>query len=264
VSEAAVATQAGVRALLEARSLTAVRAGDAGPAVVLDGVSLALAPGTLAEVSGPSGAGKTTLLLALARLLPSATGELLLDGAPAVAVPPQAWRAMVALLPQRAALVAGTVAENLRLPWALKVRANESPPTDEALRDALDRVGLGDVALDRDVARLSVGQAARVALVRTVLTRPRVLLLDEPDASLDDASAAEVARLVGAFVADGGAVVRVSHVRADATATVRYRLEGGKLVDLARPERVPATPPATPPREEPAPSGRPPEEAGDA
>lgn len=239
--------------LLEARDLRVVRPGDDGPVAVLDGVSLNLERGTLAEVTGPSGAGKTTLLLALARLLPGATGELTLDGAPAVALPPQVWRTQVALLPQRAVLASGTVAENLRLPWTLHARSHETAPDDGALRTALNGVGLADVALDRDTARLSVGQAARIALLRTTLTRPRVLLLDEPDASLDDASAAEVACVTAQFVAEGGAVVRVSHVRADASATVRYRLEGGKLTDLAHPDgptEPPARPPATPPRDE--------------
>ncbi|MBF4509043.1 MAG: ATP-binding cassette domain-containing protein, partial [Aeromicrobium sp.] len=89
--------------------------------------------------------------------------------------------------------------------------------------------GLGGVALDRDVSRVSVGQAARIAILRVMLAGPRVLLLDEPDASLDDASAAEVARMTASFVADGGSVVRVSHVRADASAATRYRLADGAL-----------------------------------
>ncbi|MDZ4166520.1 MAG: ABC transporter ATP-binding protein, partial [Coriobacteriia bacterium] len=100
------------------------------------------------------------------------------------------------------------------------------------LADALAGVGLADVAPGRDVCRLSVGQIARIALLRVMLARPRVLLLDEPDASLDDASAAEVARLTAAFVAEGGSVVRVSHVRADASATARYRLADGRLEAL--------------------------------
>ncbi|MBN2847906.1 MAG: ATP-binding cassette domain-containing protein [Coriobacteriia bacterium] len=218
--------------LLEARGLRAVRAGDDGPLVVLDGVDLVLAPGTLSEVTGPSGSGKTTLLLALARLLPGVEGDLVLDGTPAAEIAPHVWRTRVALLPQRPALVPGTVTENLLLPWSLKARHGQEPPSSEALADALAGVGLGGVAADRDVSRLSVGQIARIALLRVMLTGPSVLLLDEPDASLDDASAAEVVRLTGAFVADGGAVVRVSHVRADVSATARYRLEGGRLTVL--------------------------------
>lgn len=226
--------------LLEARGLRAVRAGDDGPVAVLDGVDLTLTAGTLAEVVGPSGAGKTTLLLALSRLLPGVTGELLLDGVSAAEIDPQRWRTLVALLPQRPALVPGTVADNIRLPWTLKVRHGVQPPGDAAVTEALAGVGLGGIALDRDVSRLSVGQAARIALLRVLLARPRVLLLDEPDASLDDDSAGEVARVTAAFVAEGGCVVRVSHVRADASATARYRLADGQLVALGGTSARPA------------------------
>jgi len=218
--------------LLEARDVRAVRQGDSGPVAVLDGIDLTLQRGQLVEVVGPSGSGKTTLLMALARLLPGAEGQITLDGRPAHEFDPAEWRTLVALLPQRPTLVPGTVVENLRLPWRLKVRDGVEAPSDDALRAALDGVGLADVGPDRDVSRLSVGQASRIALLRTVLTGPRVLLLDEPDASLDDASAAEVTRVTRAFVADGGCVLRVSHVRADAAAQARYRLTEGTLTAL--------------------------------
>lgn len=196
---------------------------------MLDSVSLELCAGDIAELRGPSGAGKTTLLLALARLLPGVSGELALAGEAAHGIEPAVWRTKVALLPQRTALTGGTVEDNLLLPFGLKSRVGLTPPTTEALRAALDEVGLVDVALERDTARLSVGQAARVALLRVLLTAPRVLLLDEPDASLDDASAAAVGAMTARFAAEGGAVLRVSHLRADATANVRLHLEGGNL-----------------------------------
>lgn len=243
----ATASAAPATPLLEARGLRAVRAGDDGPVAVLDGVDFTLPAGTLAEVAGPSGSGKTTLLLALARLLPGVTGALALDGTSAEEVDPQRWRTLVALLPQRPALVPGTVADNLRLPWTLKIRHGDQPPGDDALAVSLAGVGLADVAPGRDVSRLSVGQIARIALLRVMLARPRVLLLDEPDASLDDTSAAEVACLTATFVADGGAVVRVSHVRADASATVRYRLAGGRLDQLAPALMPPSSPQPIPP-----------------
>ncbi|MFA5843861.1 MAG: ATP-binding cassette domain-containing protein [Coriobacteriia bacterium] len=216
-------------ALLEARRLRAARPGDAGDVRVLDGIDLTLASGEIVDVVGPSGAGKTTLLLALARLLPSATGELELLGRPASEWDPRAWRATVALLPQVHSLVVGSVADNLLLPWRLKVRAHAAPPAAVALRAALDGLGLSDVAPERDASRLSVGQAARVALLRVLLTSPRVLLLDEPDASLDDASAAFVTDATRAFVEAGGAAVRVRHARVDDAADRRFRLAGGHL-----------------------------------
>jgi putative ABC transport system ATP-binding protein len=218
---------------LTAHALSVSRPADAGLLRVLDAVDLAVAAGELVDVVGPSGAGKTTLLLALARLLPGAEGVLELDGVAASAVDPRAWRSAVAYLPQRSALVPGTVGWNLALPWRLKIRGAETAPGDAALRAALDRVHLADVALDRDVERLSEGQAARIALLRTVLTSPRVLLLDEPDAALDAASSAEVGRLTREFADGGGAVVRVRHHVADGLADRRLNLAGGHLEEVA-------------------------------
>lgn len=214
--------------LLEARELVAVMAGDTGDVRVLDGVDITLAPGTVTDVVGPSGSGKTTLLRALARLLPGTTGSLALGNTPAEKIAPQEWRSRVALLPQKPAIVGGCVRDNMLLPWTLKIRHGAVRPTDDALTAALLRVGL-DVGLDRDAARLSVGQQARVALLRVLLTEPDVLLLDEPDASLDDASASAVAAMTREFAEAGGAVARVRHHRTDGLASVRLHLAAGRL-----------------------------------
>jgi len=216
--------------LLQVRDLVVVLSGDDGDVRVLDGVSLELPAGVVTDVIGPSGSGKTTLLRALARLLPDMAGSLELDGVAASVIPGSQWRTAVALLPQKPAIVGGSVRDNLLLPWTLKVRHGAAPPDDTALRAALDRVAL-DVALDRDASRLSVGQQARVALVRTLLTRPRVLLLDEPDAALDELSAAAVSELTRDFAENGGAVVRVRHHRSDDIAHRRLRLVGGSLAE---------------------------------
>lgn len=243
MSDALTAVDAGVPArrrvplrpvpLLEARDLVVVREGDSGPLPVLDGVSLSVASSEVVDVTGPSGAGKTTLLRALARMLPGATGSLLLAGRPADAFSPEAWRALVALVPQRAVLVSGTVRENLLVPWTLKVRQGQPVVGDETLRDTLDRAGLADVNLSREASRLSVGQGARVALLRVLLTAPDVLLLDEPDANLDEESAAQVAAMTVRFAEAGGGVVRVRHTRPDGVASRRLRLAGGRFEEVA-------------------------------
>ncbi|MDZ4179448.1 MAG: ATP-binding cassette domain-containing protein [Coriobacteriia bacterium] len=216
--------------LLLAENLT-YRMSSGGPAI-FDGVHIGVEAGELVDVTGPSGAGKTTLLRALARLLPGATGTLVLAGAPAERVVPAEWRRHVALVPQRAVMCAGSVRDNLLIPWRLKVRNGETPPPDDALREALDSVGLADIALGRDASRLSVGEAARVSLLRTTLTAADVLLLDEPDANLDNDSAEQVRAITERFVTAGGAVIRVRHLRSDSLATRRLRLTGGHLTEV--------------------------------
>lgn len=218
--------------LLSAEGLTFTSHADPGPHVVLERVSLGLEAGEIVDVRGPSGSGKTTLLRALARLLPDAVGTLTLAGRPAAEYAPAEWRSRVTLLPQTAAMRPGTVRENLLLPWDLKVRSAGHPPPDGALEQALHDVGLAEIALGRDASRLSVGQAARVALLRAVLTRPDVLLLDEPDANLDDESSAQVSTMTGRFAAEGGAILRVRHQRGDVAAARTLRLMGGHLTEV--------------------------------
>jgi putative ABC transport system ATP-binding protein len=215
--------------LLSAEDLVLDLPGDEGTQRVLDHVSLSLTSGEIVDVVGASGAGKTMLLRALARLLPKSQGRLMLEGTPAERVPGTEWRSRVALLPQKAAIGPGTVGDNLFLPWTLKVRHGRRPPSRADFGRALSSVGLDGIAFDRDAARLSVGQAARIALLRVVLTGPDVLLLDEPDANLDDASAEQVAIATRTFAERGGGVVRVRHQRADALAARRLILVAGKL-----------------------------------
>jgi putative ABC transport system ATP-binding protein len=217
-----------VATLLQARDLIVALPGDAGDVRVLDGVNLDVRAGEIVDVSGPSGSGKSTLLRALARLLPDASGSLALGGASAESIVPSEWRSAVALVPQKPTLIAGTVRESLLLPWSLDVRRRAQAPGEGQLVDGLLRLGV-EVVLDRDASRLSVGQVARIAFLRTLLTAPRVLLLDEPDAALDDVSADAVSALTGEFAAHGGAVVRVRHHRPDGLPARRMRLEHGSL-----------------------------------
>jgi putative ABC transport system ATP-binding protein len=218
--------------MLRATDLRYSASDEDGQHVILGGIHFEIAPGEIVDIVGPSGSGKTTMLRALARLLPGVEGTLMLGEEHAADVPPSQWRARVTLLPQVAAMVPGSVSHNLRYPWTLKARKDEGAPSDEALRAALDEVGLHKIDLSRDSAKLSVGQAARVALLRVILTDPEVLLLDEPDASLDDDSAEQVTRMTRSFSEKGGAVVRVRHLRSDTLASRRFRLEYATLTEV--------------------------------
>ena len=216
--------------MLHAKDISYTFAG--ADSAVLDAISMDASKGEVVEIVGPSGAGKTTLLRALAMLLPEASGELRLRDTAAKDISPQEWRSAVVLLPQRPTMFPGTVQENLLTPWSFKVKDDDAEPSQEALRQALDDVGLSEIELDRSAKRLSVGQAARVALLRVLLTNPQVMLLDEPDASLDDDTAHLVSVATGAFVEGGGAVVRVGHLRDDKLASRRLRLWAGRLEEV--------------------------------
>lgn len=214
---------------LEARGLTVHLDTDEAETTVLEGVDLSLAPGEVVDMTGPSGAGKSTLLLALARLLPIEAGELRMDGRSAADVPPREWRRRAALVQQRASIITGSVRDNLLLPYTLKQADGETPPTERELEAALEDAGLGGVAPDRDARRLSVGQAARVALLRTILTRPGYLLLDEPDANLDEESARLIGHLVREAAGDGAGVLQVRHRPAGHEPDRRLVLRAGSL-----------------------------------
>lgn len=146
----------------------------------------ALAPGRHLLLRGASGSGKSTLLALLAGLLRVQQGELVVAGTPLQSLGPReldAWRgATLGVVPQRLHLSeALTVAENLALP-ALAAGQGADRERAAELLEALDIAELAG----RRPHQLSVGQAQRVALARALMRRPRLLLADEPSASLDD------------------------------------------------------------------------------
>ncbi len=215
--------------LFEACDLSVSYAGDGQAAPVrLEGVSFGLDVGSVYDLTGPSGAGKSMLLRACAQMMPLAGGCLLLDGADSETFTCQEWRRRVCLVPQRASLVPGTIRDNLLLPWSLKVNRGRPTPSDLQLQQLL-KAALLDVPLDRDAAKLSGGQAARVALLRVFATRPPVMLLDEVDAALDDESAQAVAALTVSLVAEGATCFRIRHRPPDGFAQGVFHLESGRL-----------------------------------
>jgi putative ABC transport system ATP-binding protein len=149
-------------------------------------------------VVGPSGVGKTLLLRALSRLDPLAEGEIMLDGRPSVQLPVPEYRARVLFVHQRPELLEGTVADNLRAVFALRVRQGRAFDRAEAAR-MLESLGRTGDMLGQRVEGLSGGERQSVSLARALLCGPEILLLDEPTASLDGAMAARVESAVAAW-----------------------------------------------------------------
>ena len=164
---------------------------------VVEDVTFTVAPGETVALTGPSGSGKSTLLLATAGLHPIAGGDIYLGGRSVGAWDEVGLRQQVGLLPQRSVLMAGTVADALRL---------SAPESDDAtlwqlleavqLRKTMDtRDGLSTLIGPRGDG-LSGGEARRLTLARVLLRRPKILLLDEPTEGLDEATASVVLRSV--------------------------------------------------------------------
>lgn len=169
-----------------------------------------VAQGAVLLLSGPSGCGKSTWLALVAGLVAPTAGSLTVAGQALAALKPvaaDAWRARaIGFLPQKLHLSAAlTVAQNLAMAqWA------GGQPQDPARIDAaLGALGVQDLA-QRKPAQLSGGQAQRVALARAVLAQPRVILADEPTASLDDEAAADAVGLLLATARTQGATLVIA------------------------------------------------------
>jgi len=202
----------------------------------LSGVSIALRPGEFVALVGPSGAGKTTLLRALAGLDAPEAGDVLRDGAPAAGC--RLGDARVALVFQQPRLVGRrTVMANVlagRLARLSRLRGLFGAYGEADLRaalGALEQVGLLDRA-DARADRLSGGEQQRVAFARGLAQRPRVLLADEPIASLDPDNARRVLEIARDCSRRGLAVLASLH---QVELAARYadrlvRLEAGRIV----------------------------------
>ncbi len=194
-------------------------------------------PGTTIAVVGPNGAGKTTLLRALLGLTPRAHAELRLGDTDVTELPPH--RRGVAWVPQDGALFPHLTA---LANTAYGPRAH-GVPRAEARRTAqewLDRLGVGRLA-HRKPSQMSGGQAGRVALARALATRPRLLLLDEPLAALDQTTRAQVRHTLRRHLEGfGGVCLIVTHdpVEAVSLADRVLVLDEGRALQDAAPAEV--------------------------
>ncbi|WP_213813763.1 ABC transporter ATP-binding protein [Glaciihabitans sp. dw_435] len=147
----------------------------------LSGIDLSIAPGEFIALLGPSGCGKTTALRALSGLEQVDGGSILIDGVDVVNVPVN--KRDIGMVFQSYSLFPHmTSLENVE--FGLRMRGIPSAQRRSRAAEALDMVGLGHLG-ERYAHQLSGGQQQRVALARALVTRPRVLLLDEPLSALD-------------------------------------------------------------------------------
>lgn len=183
---------------------------------VLRGVDLSVAAGESVAIVGPSGCGKSTLLNILGGLMTPSAGSVVVGGVDLASMNSDQLASFRNteigyvfqahhLLPQCTAL------ENVLVPTLVQAGSDTREAVESRARDLLQRVGLGD-RLSHRPAKLSGGECQRVAVVRALINRPKILLADEPTGSLDGVAADQLGELLVQLNQDEGvSLITVTH-----------------------------------------------------
>ena len=167
---------------------------------IISHVSLALSQGDAVSIMGPSGSGKSTLLYIMGALEPPSTGTVTLNGQNPFQLDQKALasfrnREIGFVFQDHCLLPQCSVLENVLTPTLVSNSQLDGEAVTARARDLLEEVGLAD-RLDHRPAKLSGGEKQRVSLARALITKPQLLLCDEPTGNLDHKSAEVVASLL--------------------------------------------------------------------
>ena len=202
--------------------------------IVLEDITLEIAPGEALALVGPSGAGKSTLFNLIPRFYDPTAGSVCVDGQDLRAVTLESLRAQIGIVPQETHLFSGTVRENLRYG---KLDATDAELVAAAraanAEEFIARLPHGyDTRVGEKGVKLSGGQRQRVAIARAILKDPRILLLDEATSSLDSESEGLVQEALERLM-QGRTTVMIAHRLATVQRAHRIAvLEAGRLVAL--------------------------------
>lgn len=210
-------------ALIELKQV-AYRAGDQE---ILQAVSFAVEEGDYLTLTGPSGSGKSTTLKLIAGLISPNKGEIFYKGQNLDNLDLVQYRRQVSYCFQQPTLFDETVRDNLSLPFAIRKQAFDEKRAQEALK----QVDLPADYLDKKITTLSGGEKQRVALIRNLLFRPEVLLLDEVTTGLDEESKQIVHQLIARVHQEGTTIVQVTHDQEELAASKQllHMEKGGVL-----------------------------------
>ena len=192
------------------REVVAVAPGRAEP--ILKGVNLAVAPGTVTVVLGPSGSGKSTLARCMVGIWPGVSGEVLLDGLPISGWDRNELGPYLGYLPQDIELFEGSIAENIARFGEVSPEKVIAAARSAGLHEMILRFPKGyDTPIGEAGNLLSGGQRQRIGLARAVYGDPVLVVLDEPNANLDDVGEAALVRTVQELKAKGRTVFLITH-----------------------------------------------------
>lgn len=219
---------------IEVRHLTKVSDKDVR---ILNKVNLDIPKGVIMGVIGPSGSGKSTFLRALNRLWEPASASVFLDGVDICQLDVLSLRRKVGMLFQLPVLFEGTVADNVR--YGPQLKGNKL--NDDEVYKLLALADLDSSFYRKLGGELSVGQAQRVALARTLANEPEVLLLDEPTSALDPISTQNIEDALVRLKKDQEmTIIMVSHSikQMQRIADVVCLLVDGEIVEILKPDQL--------------------------
>lgn len=195
---------------LTLRDVVAVAPGRAEP--ILKGVNVAVSPGTVTVVLGPSGSGKSTLARCMVGIWPGVSGEVLLDGLPIEGWDRNELGPYLGYLPQDIELFEGSIAENIARFGEVSPEKVIAAARSAGLHEMILRFPKGyDTPIGEAGNLLSGGQRQRIGLARAVYGDPVLVVLDEPNANLDDVGEAALVRTVQELKAKGRTVFLITH-----------------------------------------------------
>jgi ATP-binding cassette subfamily C protein CydCD len=210
----------------------------------LNSASFELVPGKVTALVGPSGSGKSTLASLLLRFIEPDQGQIEVNSAPLSAIPAGEWRRRVAWVPQEPYLFAGSVAENIRLARPEASQAEiEAAAKFAYAHDFIRGLPQGyDTSLGERGARLSGGQAQRIALARAFLKDAPLLILDEPTSNLDPENEALIEQATTRLLAGRTTLVIAHRLNTVARASRIIVLENGRVAEQGAPTELQARP----------------------
>ena len=195
---------------VEIRNLVASAPGRAEP--ILKGLNAHFPAGQITVVIGPSGSGKSTLARALIGIWPDTAGEVLIDGEAITSWERDELGPYIGYLPQDIELFEGSIAENIARFGALDSAKIIEAARRAGVHDMILRFNKGyDTPMGEAGHMLSGGQRQRIALARAMYDTPSLIVLDEPNANLDDAGEAALSRAVIELKQQGRTVILISH-----------------------------------------------------
>jgi branched-chain amino acid transport system ATP-binding protein len=207
----------------------------------LDAVSLDVAPGCMVGLIGPNGAGKSTLIGVLSGIQRPVGGRVTFDGQDLLRAPAhrRVGYGMTRTFQRLELWDSMTVFENVLTAAEFARRFRHGLNPNDAASEAIELLGLGTVA-GRSIDSLSTGTARLVEVARAVASRPKLMLLDEPSAGLDNTEAAQLGRVLAEVVAAGTSILLVEH-HVDMVfehCTTVYVLDFGRVIAAGAPGEV--------------------------